>query len=30
MHYIFVESVKDPSNAPIAFWTNGILNALTY
>lgn len=23
MHYWFVESMEDPANAPIAFWTNG-------
>ena len=23
MHYWFVESMEDPANAPVAFWTNG-------
>jgi hypothetical protein len=23
MHYWFVESMNDPANAPVAFWTNG-------
>ena len=23
MHYWFVESINDPANAPVAFWTNG-------
>ena len=24
MHYWFVESMEDPANAPVAFWTNGV------
>lgn len=23
MHYWFVESMEDPANAPVSFWTNG-------
>jgi hypothetical protein len=28
MHYWFVESMQDPVNDPVAFWTNGLIDLL--